>query len=230
MVLDAGSQTLGGKTGAAAEIDWNLAVAQATELAKKAGNLPGSLATFVEELLEPQIDWQTLLWPFFTSLNDNNYSWLKPNRAYISEDEYLPSLKDYGCGPIAYVIDTSGSCWDRIDEFTAEADAIAADIEPEKVVLIQIDHEVQRVDVLDKGQRIADIEDFKVEGSGGTRFLPAFKYLEEHHPDVEAVAYLTDLESNDTAECEGVIAAPVLWVSTTKEKAPFGQTIYMQPS
>lgn len=224
-VLDAGSQTMGAATGSEAEAEWTSLTTQAAEAAKAAGKLPAHIESFLQDLVDSQVDWRTVLWPFFTALNTDDYSWTRPNRAYISEDEYFPSMREETCGSIAIGIDTSGSCAHAIDTFFSELDAICQDVRPARVIVVQVDTRVTRVDVIEQGQRLKDI-DIAFKGGGGTRFVPFFEEIADNWPEVEAIAYLTDLESYDIEECERLAIAPVLWVNTEKTEAPFGQTVY----
>jgi predicted metal-dependent peptidase len=63
-------------------------------------------------------------------------------------------------------------------------------------------------------------------GRGGTSFYPVIEYINEHHPNVAALVYLTDLEA-----CQDDFGDkphyPVLWVTTQAEEAPYGEVIKM---
>ena len=61
-------------------------------------------------------------------------------------------------------------------------------------------------------------------GGGGTAFRPAFEYIAEHCPYVTAAVFLTDLESEDFGPEPPY---PVLWVTTNREEAPYGEVIKM---
>lgn len=230
IVLDASSGTLEAGSAAEMESKWQIAVGEAAAVAKARGKLPGNIELFIAEILQPKVDWRTVLWPFFTELNKDDYSWRKPNRAWISEDEYLPSMYQETCGKVAVVNDSSGSISDEQGkQFISEVDAVMAQVQPSSVVWIQADAKIQDVKVLDQGQRLK-AEDLTFKGRGGTAFTPAFEYLREHHPDVQAIVYLTDLESSadDFATAEQVAIAPTLWVSVSKNAvAPFGETVYL---
>jgi len=211
---------------AANEADWQISVSQAAEVAKAAGKLPGHISKLIEDIVAPLVDWRTVLWPFFSSMINTDFSWRKPHRAYISEDEYLPSMYTEACGAIAVCNDTSGSTSDFQEQFFGELNAVVSDIQPEKVVVVQTDYEVQNAFELDHGDQLEPCHT-EVKGYGGTAFAPTFKYLYENHSDLEAVVYLTDLETTkeDFNECLQYVTCPVLWVCTNKLKAPFGSTV-----
>jgi predicted metal-dependent peptidase len=210
------------------ESQWQIAVGEAISVAKGRGKLPGFIELLTAEIITPKVPWKTVLWPWFTELTNNDYSWRKPNRAYISEDEYLPSMYEEACGKIAVIFDTSGSVPDAAGKvFFSEMDAIIEQVRPSSIVFIQSDASVQDVKILDSCDKLQDC-DRKFKGRGGTKFTPAFHRLYEEHPDVQAIVYLTDLESDDFDTAEQYATAPTLWVSTNdRAKAPFGVTIYM---
>ena len=117
----------------------------------------------------------------------------------------------------------------RVEEHRHELDAVLEQVQPSQVVYIQADCVVQDVKLFERGDRIKEHQ-LNFKGRGGTAFAPAFKYLFEEHPDVQAVVYLTDLESNDFNEAEKYVTCPVLWVSVNpRAVAPFGTTVYMPP-
>ena len=227
MVIDHGQGTgsITEESVAASESNWQVAVTQAAQMAKQQGKLPGNIEQFISDIINPKVDWRSVLWPFFTSIAQNDYTWAKPNRAYISEDEYLPSMRTEGAGHFVVITDTSLSVSDEeLSQFFSEIAAIHRELQPELVTIIQCDTEVQDVKQVGPDDEFAPNE-HKVHGRGGTRFSPAFKYISENYDDVEAAVYLTDLESTDFGEAPEY---PVLWVSTTSlDEAPFGSVIRM---
>lgn len=216
IVMDAGSGQVEAGSNAAMESEWQVAVTSAAAEAAKAGKMPGHLEHFIKDIIKPIVDWRSVLWPFCTSITNEDYSWRKPNRAYISEDEYLPSLLSECAGHIVFIQDTSASCDDFAPQFYSEGAAIHAELQPEKITIIHCDYDVQKViEVLPDDT----FPEAKVYGGGGTRFSPAFDWINEHAEDVAAVVYLTDLECSDFGEQPPY---PVLWVSTTQRDAPWG--------
>lgn len=219
MVLDAGAGQLQAGSNAALESDWQVAVNEAAQVAKAAGKLPGNVAQFIEEIIEPIVDWRTILWPFCQQLTNDDYSWRKPHRAYISEDEYLPSMLNEAAGHIAVIVDSSGSCEEYYKQFMSEMAAIHSDLSPEKITIIHCDYQVAHTDEIDRYDEFPIKE---MHGGGGTSFKPAFDWLNENADSVDAAVYLTDLEAHpdDFGEAPPY---PVLWVCTTKETPPWGE-------
>jgi predicted metal-dependent peptidase len=228
VVLDSSTGSIEAGSAAEMESQWQVAVGEAISVAKARGKMPGHLELALTDILAPKVDWRTVLWPFFTELTNDDYTWRKPNRAYISEDEYLPSMYEEACGKVAVIADTSGSISDEEGkQFFSELDAVLAQVLPSEVVFVQADYVVQDVKVLERGSRLKDYK-LTFKGRGGTAFAPAFQYIQEHHQDVQAIVYLTDLESDDFGKAEQFAIAPTLWVSTNrKTEAPFGTTVYL---
>ena len=221
IVLDAQGDNDGG-TSASHEQEWKMAVTQAVQTAQQAGQMPGHLKEIFDDILEPVVPWRNVLWSFCFARKREDYTWAKPNRAWIAEDEYLPTLLSTGAGHLAVISDTSGSTAEYYEQFIAEVDDIHKQLKPEQITLIHCDTEVQHSEEI-----FADDEfsNKTICGGGGTRFSPAFDWIEKNHGSVDAAIYLTDLESNDFGPEPPY---PVLWVSTTNEQPPWGQLCRMK--
>jgi len=202
------------------EADWEINTAQAAEIAKQAGKLPADLARFLEGMLRPVVNWLDILWVFATQLARDEFSWRRPNRAYISEDEYFPSLYNETIGNFVLAMDSSGSTMSVVDQFMSEFRAIKETINPDKLIIIHCDTAVHKVFTLDKEDEL-EKEHFKMNGGGGTSFSPVFEYVHEHYGnDVEGLVYLTDLECTDFGPEPPY---PVVWVSSEMGTVPWGQ-------
>jgi predicted metal-dependent peptidase len=126
-------------------------------------------------------------------------------------------------GTIVWVLDTSGSIGQATyDRFLGEAQVAIDDLKPEQTVLLSVSHKVCDARILEPGDRVPE----KLDGGGGTRFLPAFNWVAENDIDPDVLVYLTDGEATDIAS---LVAPdyPVVWLSTRKpqEHYPFGEVI-----
>ena len=209
------------------DVDWDLAVQQAAEIARAAGKLPGGMDRLIDKLEKSRIDFRQHLWPFFTGNSKNDFTWRRPHRAYISEDEYFPSMYDEAPGTYVVGMDTSGSTHNQIHKFLSEIVAIHQDLKPERLVFIQCDTEVDETRIVDvTPDEELTTEILNVGGGGGTLFQPVFDWVEEHDIDPEGMIFFTDLCPSDEYPPEPLY--PVLWVSTeADEEAPFGKTTYL---
>ena len=176
---------------AAEEQAWDEAMHQAASLAKAQGKLPGAVEETVRGAHGSTVDWRTLLRRYMTDASKSDYSWSLPNRRFIDSGLYLPSIRSEGIDTIAVIVDTSGSLpAGTLAEFWAEVREIASELQPERVILLQVDAAVQ-----DTAEYAAsDLPDeITIRGSGGTDFRPGFAWLEEHDIRPGVCLYLTDL-------------------------------------
>lgn len=201
------------------EADWQRAVQQAAMAAKRRGSLSAGLERFAEEAVEARVDWRSVLRRFVSEVASADYSWQRPNPRYLVGGLFLPALRSEAMGPIAVAVDTSCSIDDvTLAQFEAEIRAVADEMSPERVYVLFADAAVKKVDVFEKEDEIS----FEPVGGGGTAFAPALDAMAEFDPPPIAAVYLTDLYGS-FPEVEPEF--PVLWVSISREEAPFGETV-----
>lgn len=194
---------------------------EAMNMGKMAGRLPGSLQEIISEIIEPKQNWKELLLKFIAEKAKNDYSWTFPNKRYIQQGVYLPSLESLELGHVAFAIDTSCSVDKKLlAEFVAEIRE-ASSLFSFPVTVIHCDTKVQKVEELDEDSVINPV------GRGGTSFRPVFDYANENLPDTKALVYFTD------GECWDKLEEPeyeVLWVIYNNKnfKPQFGTVIYIE--
>ena len=194
---------------------------EAMNMGKMAGKLPGSLQEIISEIIEPKQSWKELLLKFVAEKAKNDYSWTFPNRRYIQQGVYLPSLESLELGHVAFAIDTSCSVDEKLlAEFVAEIRE-ASSLFNFPVTVIHCDTKVQKVEELDEDSIIKPV------GRGGTSFRPVFNYVNENLPDTKALVYFTD------GECWDKLEEPeyeVLWVIYNNKnfKPQFGTVIHVE--
>ena len=202
---------------------WDQASKQAIQVSKSTGNNPGNVEQEMKEQHVHRRDWRDILLEYMRSTAPTDYSWAAPNRRYIDQGIYLPSLRGEGMGPIVIAIDTSGSVDDEhVNQALTEMLSIASDVDPERVHVIQCDMFIQ--DVIDFDPSDPPTE-FTIKGRGGTDLLPVFEYIEEKRINPEILIYMTDMEVWSWPEEPNY---PVIWAVETDiqaKRAPFGQTI-----
>lgn len=202
--------------------DWDVAVQQAENQAKGRGELPGCLSDNVEQNAPSQVDWKAVLRRFCQQLAKDDYSWSRPNRRYVAQGLYLPSLHSEKIGTIVLAVDCSGSCWSKevLEAFAGELEGVL-EVLPSRLLILYHDTQVQ-----------GDVEEFNRDdplvltprGGGGTSHRPVFDWIEKHEPDAAAVICLTDLETCFPQPP----AIPVLWCSTEDHEAPFGEVLKIE--
>ena len=202
------------------EADMRVAVQQAAETAKAQGKLPGSLSKLVDDIVSPKVNWKQKLARFLKSNNKSDYSWQKPNRRFVANGLYLPSLYSPCIEEIGVIVDTSGSRTDQeLNQDLGEISSMLVDANVENVRFMQAD-----TDVTDEQTFTRESMPLKVtmKGRGGTRFGPAIAEMAEKYPSVSCLIYLTDLESNDFGEQPHF---PVVWITNSATDAPYGEVI-----
>ena len=211
---------------AAEEQAWDEAMHQATSLAKAEGRMPGAIEETVWGAHASTVDWRTLLRRYMTDAAKRDYSWSVPNRRFIDSGLYLPSIRSEGIDAIAVIIDTSGSLDpETLAAFWSEVREVATEIEPERVILLQVDTAVRDAAEYAAGDLPDEIV---VRGRGGTDFRPGFAWLEEHAIRPGVCLYLTDMECSRYPEAEP--AFDVLWVNWGQtpsdwNREPWGERI-----
>jgi predicted metal-dependent peptidase len=199
------------------EAEWQVAVAQARQVAKGRGELPGGLARLVEEVLQPRVDWREVLREFVSAHARNDYSWCPPNRRFIHQGLYLPGLRSEELGEVVLAVDTSGSIGEKeLAGFAAEAQGILEAFECSLTILYH-DSQVQKVQHWRSGDGPLALEP----AGGGTSHVCIFGWIAAQAKQPTCVVCLTDLY---TQFPDIVPSTPVLWavVGGNTGEPPFG--------
>lgn len=203
--------------------DWKLAAQQAKQQAKAMGSLPGGIDRVIKDMVDPKASWQDLLYRFVDSFAKNDYSWSPPNRRFIHKGMYFPSLYSEEIGKLFFVLDTSGSITDIVEnQFASEVNAALEAFPTLDITVLYVDTKVAGVEYFTADQRPITLD---VKGGGGTDFRPPFKWIEENEADLPvALIYLTDLECSRFPDEPPF---PVLWahIGNGSKDVPFGEVI-----
>jgi predicted metal-dependent peptidase len=200
------------------EAEWQVAVAQARQVAKGRGELPGGLARLVEEVLQPRVDWREVLREFVSAHARNDYRWSPPNRRFIHQGLYLPGLCSEDLGEVVLAVDTSGSIGEReLARFAAEAQGILEAFDCSLTILYH-DSQVQKVQRWRSEEGPLTLEPA---GGGGTSHVCVFEWISAQAEQATCVVCLTDLY---TQFPQFAPSTPVLWavVGGNAGEPPFG--------
>ncbi len=211
---------------AAEEQAWDEAMHQALNIARAEGKVPGRVEETVKCAHASMLDWRTLLRRYMTDAAKSDYSWSLPNRRFIDSGLYLPSIHSEGMETIAVIVDTSGSLpTATLAEFWAELREVAAEIQPESVVVLQVDAAVQHA----AEYAPDDLPDeIALKGRGGTDFRPGFEWLDEQGIRPAVCLYFTDMECSSYPDAEP--GFDVVWVNWSDppedwNREPWGERI-----
>ena len=191
----------------AEEQAWDEAMHQALNLAKAQGKAPGAVQETIQDAHRSTLDWRSLLRRFMTDAAARDYSWSVPNRRFIDSGLYLPSIRSEGMGTLAVIIDTSGSVdSDALAAFWSEVREVAAEIEPERILVLQVDAAVQDEEHYAPGELP---ERIVVKGRWGTDFRPGFERLAEQGVRPAVCLYFTDMDCDRYPETKPLF--DVIW-------------------
>lgn len=203
------------------------AIRQGELLRKKlAGKGAGGEDGVFGDLLAPKIDWRKVLREFVTETcsGRDESSWRKPNRRYLSQDIYMPTMVGTTMTELVVGFDTSGSVFNspEMDRFASELRSIIEDVKPQKVHVIYWDTEVAGHQTFEDGQFA--VQNLQPKGGGGTDGAVLFDYLRKNRINPQAIVQLTDGYVGSWGRSEW----PTLWGVTSDLVAPFGTTIKVE--
>jgi predicted metal-dependent peptidase len=179
------------------------------------------------DLLNPRADWRKVLREFMTETCTarDEPSWRRPNRRYMHEDVYLPSLDGEAMGELVIGFDTSGSCFgtDHMSRVVSELQSIVAEVKPTRIVVAYWDTKVVASQVFESGT--FDVKGVKPVGGGGTEGACLFDWLRKERINPQAIVQFTDGCFSDW----GRSAWPTIWAVTDKDTtAPYGTTVHVE--
>ncbi len=200
------------------EAHWKQAWHQAVALTQSfgQGSVPKDVLRFMENTLDPLLDWRSLLWRFMVR---TPVDFTEFDRRLIGRGIYLESLAGETVS-VRIAVDTSGSIDAKeLSQFLAEVREILR-------LYPHIDAQLFYADAALHGPFDLDEESLaKPVGGGGTSFLPFFQHM---HEEIDSggntvVVYLTD---GHGAFPKQHPTQPVLWVVTPggldSGRFPFG--------
>jgi predicted metal-dependent peptidase len=214
-------ETLGEAEKEQLAIQWRQRLAGAAQQAMQAGKLGDTLRRLVDHLLQPQLPWRMLLARYMTAASRDDYSYMRPSRR--EGQAIFPTLRSTQTD-IVVVLDTSGSIRsDEMREFVTEVDAIKGQVRA-RITLLACDARLSG----DAPWVFEPWETFElpgnIRGGGGTRFTPAFDWVEAHDTDPDLVVYFTDAEGEFPRREPDF---PVIWLVKGRGKVPWGQRIQL---
>lgn len=211
------------------EAEMKRAVATAVHQAKAMGKFPSALERWVEETLNPQVNWsERLRYLVNSAVGHEATSWVRPHRRrIITQRVYLPSYTGFSAGEIVCVTDTSGSMGAKeFDASWAEFSDIITNCRPERLWLMACDAKVHNVHELEACDDIYQSRP-EMRGGGGTNFIPAFEEVDKRGIEPAVLVFFTDGYGTFPPEPPPY---PVIWVMTTDEKPPFGDVVKVELS
>lgn len=198
-------------------------IAQAAQAARMQGKMPAGMERLIEDVLEVKTPWYDILERFMTNCATSDYSWAHPNRRFIANGTYLPSMhSEAAMGEMVIAVDTSGSVGNReLAEFAGHINRIMETCKPELVHVVYCDARINKTVTF-----TGDDLPIKLEavGGGGTAFEPVFEWVSEQDIKPACLVYLTDGYGSYPKEPD----YPTLWAMVTDYTAPWGECVYVE--
>ena len=203
--------------GADLEQQWREATAQAANAARMRGKLPGHIEEAVGGVLQPKLDWKTILREMITSCAKSDFTIFPCNKKHIYRGFVLPGITGEEIN-ICVVIDTSGSVSnDEMKEFLSEVRGICDSYSDYTIHLITCDAQIHQQLEITPMDELPTV----LQGRGGTDFHPPFEAANKLD-GITALVYLTDL-MGPFPDKEPEYAT--IWVATEELPVPFGTRI-----
>ena len=185
------------------------------------GDLPIFAERMYNEVASNKLDWRTLLNDFIQE-DLCDYSFYPPDRRFGDSDFFLPDFneKDERVENLLFMIDTSGSMTDDdIGEVYGEIKSAIEQFDGKiKGWLGFFDGSVTEPKPFENEEEFKAI---RIQGGGGTSFLPIFHYVRDHMQDknVTSIIILTDGYAPYPEEYERM-NIPVLWIVNNNDATP----------
>jgi predicted metal-dependent peptidase len=179
------------------------------------GEIPGAVERLVSARGRATTPWRTLLRIFVTDASGDVRTWLPPNRRHVHRGLYWPSRRSPQLH-FAVLLDTSASTSPVQPAFLSELDAILRSLPNYKLLVLQGDAAVQELARFDARHPWVPGR-MRLQGFGGTSFVPAFAYVEKETPPPSVFIVLTDGEGAAPVRPPSF---PVIWALAPGGRAP----------
>lgn len=204
------------------EAEMKIEVAEAAQIAKARGRLPGVLAKIAEQIIDVKTPWYDILERYMVGMTKNEYSWKRPNRKFAASDIYLPSIDNVPkMGKVLCQVDISGSVsQEEIKHYGGHLKRIVEMCRPEEVHVIYTDTQVQKHEVFEEGEEVS----INFYSGGGTDMCDGYRWLEKEGLDPDVFITLTDGYTGFPDKVD----VPSIWVISSDIVAPAhaGETIH----
>lgn len=207
--------------------EWTRRLIQAAQVSKslKRGSVPADIQRVIDERLAQRIDWKSITSEFIRDIISVRNDWSRPNRRHAWQSVIYPSKREDLTCTVLSQRDTSGSVGNEtLSIFNNLLEGLVAELGCE-LILLDVDCTLQAEYHIEAGQQIPNT----AKGGGGTSFIPTFerlKQLQEDGENIAGIVVLTDLQG-EMPKPEDYPDLPVLWLSITKDIAPFGRTVFV---
>jgi predicted metal-dependent peptidase len=202
----------------------------------KAGQIPQGIKRMIDALIEPKMDWRTLLDAHIRSCVKDDYTFQRPSRrtwgsAAMSGGAgfILPGQSFLDTVDLAIAIDASGSLSDEmLRDFLSEVKGIMETFPDFRVKLWSFDGAVHNYKEF-TAQNLEEINSYQPGGGGGTMFEVNWDFMKDNDIEPERFVMFTDGLPNmgwgDPNYCDTLFVV----YGNHHIKSPFGLTCHYEP-
>jgi predicted metal-dependent peptidase len=203
------------------------AVIQAAQ-ASGAGDIPGGIKRLIKDITEPQMDWRDLLRCQLQSIFKSDFTFSRPSRKSFSSGIILPGMKNDDTAKACVAIDTSGSVSeDMLRDFLSEVKGIMESYQDYELHVWCFDTSIHNP-VTFTPSNMDELDDYEIQGFGGTRFTINFDYMKDNDIVPEQFIMFTDGHPcggwGDESFCDTLFVIH----GDKNIEAPFGQTVHYE--
>jgi len=193
-----------------------------------AGNLPAGVRRILQDLTAPKMSWRELLRMQLESTLKSDYTWMRASRKGWHMDAVMPGQKPDELIDIAVMIDASGSIdANMLRDFISETQGIMEQFQSYKIHVGTFDTRVYNTVQYDS-ENLDSMEDYEVEGGGGTDFDCIFDYLKEEQIEPKRLVVFTDGYPFGSWGDENYTDTVWILHGTTTIVPPWGQWAYYE--
>ena len=204
------------------------AVLAAAAASDGAGNLPAGVKRIIQDLTAPKMNWRELLRMQLESTIKSDYTWMRAGRKGWHQDAVMPGMQLDPMIDIAIFLDASGSISPKmLKDFLGETGGIMEQFPAYRIHVGTFDTKVYNTRQFDS-ENLEDINEYEVEGGGGTDFDCIFEYLKEEQIEPKRLVVFTDGYPYGSWGDENY--ADTVWIlhGTTTIVPPWGQFAYYE--
>lgn len=161
--------------------------------ARDAGRGSPSMEEEIAASAKLGLAWREILQQWMIDRVKTDWSTWPPSKKHLWQGLYLPSVGVPAPGRVIFAIDTSGSmCSEWLARIWSEVAAFRETF-PTPISIIDADDRIQRVRTLEDFEPMPDSKTCRLQGRGGTSFVPVFKWIEEQNfTEPVMLIYATD--------------------------------------
>jgi predicted metal-dependent peptidase len=193
-----------------------------------AGKVPKGIRRLIDDLVEPKMDWRTLLDAHIRSSVKDDYTFQRLGRRSWGSGYILPGQNFANTVDVLVAIDASGSLTDEmLRDIKSEVKGIMETFGDFRLRVLSFDTEVYNFEEFGPFN-LDDFDRWQPGGGGGTSFECVFEYLKRNDIEPARLVMFTDGIPNNTWGDPNYCDTLFVIFGNPQIKAPFGMTAHYE--